>query len=49
MAQLGVPLPEAQRRYFVPERFKDLSMFSWGFCVEQAVAQFYQAAINGKI
>lgn len=49
MAQLGVPLPEAQRRYSVPERFKDLGMFSWGFCVDQAVAQFYQAAVGGKI
>jgi glyoxylase-like metal-dependent hydrolase (beta-lactamase superfamily II) len=49
MAQLGVPLPEAVRRYSVPERFKDLGMFSWGFCVEQAVTQFYQAAVSGKI
>lgn len=49
MAQLGVPLAEAQRRYSVPERFKDMAVFSWGFCVEQAVAQFYQAAVSGKI
>ena len=49
MAQLGVPIPEAQRRYSVPERFKELGLFSWGFCIEQAVAQFYQAAIQGKI
>ena len=48
MAQLGVPLEEAQRRYSVPERFRDLAMFSWGFCVEQAVTQFYQAAVAEK-
>jgi len=49
MARLGVPLREAQARYSVPERFKDLAVFSWGFCIENAVAQFYQAARSGKI
>ncbi|HUK54823.1 MAG TPA: MBL fold metallo-hydrolase [Candidatus Binatia bacterium] len=49
MAQLGVPLPEAQRRYSVPERFKGLGMMCWEFCVDQAVAQFYEAAVAGKI
>jgi len=49
MAQLGVGLKEAQARYAVPERYKDLNMFAWGFCVDQAVKQFYEAAKAGKI
>jgi len=49
MAQMGVPLSEAQARYAVPEQFKDLTLFSWGFCVDNAVAQFYQAARDNKI
>lgn len=49
MAQMGVPLREAQARYAVPEQYKTLGVFSWGFCIDQAVAQFYQAARDGKI
>jgi len=49
MAQLGVPLAEAQARYAVPEQYKTLPLFSWGFCIDRAVAQFYQAAKDGKI
>jgi glyoxylase-like metal-dependent hydrolase (beta-lactamase superfamily II) len=49
MAQLGAPLAEAQSRYTVPERFKDLPIFAWGFCIDQAVAQFYKAAQGGKL
>jgi len=49
MAQMGVPVREAQARYAVPEQYKDLALFAWGFCIDQAVAQFYQAARAGKI
>ena len=49
MAQMGVPLQEAQARYAVPDRFKDLALFAWGLCIAPAVAQFYQAAKQGKI
>jgi glyoxylase-like metal-dependent hydrolase (beta-lactamase superfamily II) len=49
MAQMGVPLREAQARYAVPEQFKNLGLFAWGFCIDQAVAQFYQAARENKI
>jgi len=49
MAQMGVPVREAQARYSVPEQYKGLALFSWGFCIDQAVAQFYQAAREGKI
>ena len=49
MAQMGVPLREAQARYAVPEQFKTLGLFTWGFCIDQAVAQFYQAAKENKI
>jgi len=49
MAQMGVPVPEAQARYTVPEQFKNLGLFAWGFCIDQAVAQFYQAARENKI
>jgi glyoxylase-like metal-dependent hydrolase (beta-lactamase superfamily II) len=49
MAQMGVPLREAQARYAVPEQYKSLALFAWGFCIDHAVAQFYQAARGGKI
>jgi glyoxylase-like metal-dependent hydrolase (beta-lactamase superfamily II) len=49
MAQMGVPLREAQARYGVPEQFKNLKLAAWGFCIDQAVAQFYQAARANKI
>ena len=49
MVQLGVPLREAQARYDAPDRFKNLRMYAWGFCVDQAVAQFYKAASSGNV
>ncbi|HKO03680.1 MAG TPA: MBL fold metallo-hydrolase [Candidatus Acidoferrales bacterium] len=49
MAQMGVPLAEAQARYSVPEQYKSLGLFAWGFCIDQAVKQFYEAARGGKI
>jgi len=49
MAAQGVSVSEAQQRYVVPEKFKSFGIFSWGFCMDQAVAQFYDAARKGKI
>ncbi|HVN09443.1 MAG TPA: MBL fold metallo-hydrolase [Patescibacteria group bacterium] len=49
MAQLGVPISEAQARYRVPEQFKTMNLFAWGFCIDRAVAQFYAAARGNKI
>ncbi len=49
MAQMRVPVHEAQARYTVPEQFKKLGLFAWGFCIDQAVAQFYEAARENKI
>ncbi|MBI3406414.1 MAG: hypothetical protein HY046_13250, partial [Acidobacteria bacterium] len=37
----GVPLAEAKQRYVVPEKFKALNMFSWFFCIENAMATCY--------
>lgn len=37
----GVPLAEAKYRYVIPEKFKSLGMFSWFFCIENAVASCY--------
>jgi glyoxylase-like metal-dependent hydrolase (beta-lactamase superfamily II) len=48
MAELGASVEEAQSRYTVPERFKNFGIFAWGFCMDQAVAQFYAAARKVK-
>ena len=37
----GVPAGEAAERYVVPEKWKDLRMFSWGFTVGRTIEQFY--------
>jgi glyoxylase-like metal-dependent hydrolase (beta-lactamase superfamily II) len=37
----GVPAEEAAERYVVPEKWKDLRMFSWGFTVGRTIEQFY--------
>ena len=49
MAKTGVSVEEAQKRYTVPEKFSKLGMFSWAFCIDNAVAQFYAAAKAGKL
>ncbi len=40
--QAGLPVAEAQRRYTVPERFSSFRIFSWGFCIESAIAKYYE-------
>ncbi|MGH9859100.1 MAG: MBL fold metallo-hydrolase, partial [Candidatus Acidiferrales bacterium] len=39
----GVPAKEAKQRYVVPEKFKSLNMFSWFFCIENAIADHYKS------
>jgi glyoxylase-like metal-dependent hydrolase (beta-lactamase superfamily II) len=49
MVKLGVGVEEAQKRYTVPEKFSKLGMFSWAWCIDNAVAQLYSAAKAGKL
>ncbi|HEY4579428.1 MAG TPA: MBL fold metallo-hydrolase [Candidatus Acidoferrales bacterium] len=37
----GVPAAEAVERYVVPEKWKGLRMFSWGFTVGRTIEQYY--------
>ncbi|MGH9793146.1 MAG: MBL fold metallo-hydrolase [Candidatus Acidiferrales bacterium] len=39
----GVPVEEAKQRYVIPEKFKSLNMFSWFFCIENAIADHYKS------
>lgn len=38
----GVPAEEAAQRYVVPEKWKGLRMFSWGFSAGRTVEQMYE-------
>jgi cyclase len=42
MMKAGVPWQEAAQRYEIPEKFKKLGYFSWGFCVGAAIQHYYQ-------
>jgi glyoxylase-like metal-dependent hydrolase (beta-lactamase superfamily II) len=37
----GVPAEEAAQRYAVPEKWKGMRMFSWGFTVGRTIEQLY--------
>jgi glyoxylase-like metal-dependent hydrolase (beta-lactamase superfamily II) len=37
----GVPAADAAQRYLVPEKWKNLRMFSWGFSVGRTIEQLY--------
>jgi glyoxylase-like metal-dependent hydrolase (beta-lactamase superfamily II) len=41
MFKAGVTWQEAAQRYEIPEKFKKLGYFSWGFCIGGAMAHFY--------
>ena len=41
MRRAGIPVEEAQRRYVVPERFKALPIWSWGFTIGSAIRNLY--------
>ncbi len=46
--QAGVPAAEAAHRYVIPEKFKSLGMFAWGFCIGGAVQSYYASFAKGK-
>jgi cyclase len=37
----GVPVAEATDRYVIPEKFKGMGMFAWGFCIAPAITKLY--------
>jgi len=41
MYQSGVPAAEAGDQYVVPEKFKNLAVFSWGLCIRPAISKLY--------
>ena len=41
MMKAGVPAQEAAQRYEIPEKFKKLGYFSWGFCISAAIQRYY--------
>jgi cyclase len=47
MYKAGVPAQEAAERYVVPEKYKNLRQFSWGFAFGRTIEQFY-AEWSGK-
>lgn len=46
--QAGVPVAEAMHRYAVPEKFKSLGIFAWGFTIGPAIAKLYEEWKSGK-
>ncbi len=40
--QAGLPVAEAQRRYTLPGPFSSFRVFSWGLCIEPAIAKYYE-------
>ncbi len=49
MYKAGVPLEEAQRRYAVPDKFKNFPIFAWSFCVGATIAKLYEEYKAGKM
>jgi len=47
MHKAGVPAAEAADRYVIPEKFKSLGIFAWGFCIGPAITKLY-AEWNAK-
>ena len=41
MFRAGVPVEEAQHRYVVPQRFKNLPIYAWGFTIGPVIAKLY--------
>jgi hypothetical protein len=41
LQQAGVPVAEATDRYVIPEKFKGMGMFAWGFCIAPAITKLY--------
>jgi glyoxylase-like metal-dependent hydrolase (beta-lactamase superfamily II) len=41
MFKAGVPAEEAQRRYVVPDKFKNFPIYAWGFTIGPAITKLY--------
>lgn len=41
MHKAGVPVADAADQYVIPEKFKGLGMFAWGFCIGPAITKLY--------
>src|SRR6266849_6251395 len=41
MHKAGVPVEEAMERYLVPEKYKTLGIFAWGFTIGPAISKLY--------
>jgi glyoxylase-like metal-dependent hydrolase (beta-lactamase superfamily II) len=48
MYKAGVPVEEAQHRYVVPEKFKSLVVWAWGFAIGCAITNLYAEWQVGK-
>jgi cyclase len=48
MYKAGVPLEEAQRRYVIPDQFKENFVFAWSLTVGTAMAKLYEELKAGK-
>ena len=38
----GVPANEAAERYVIPEKYKNLGIFAWGFSIGPAIVKLYK-------
>lgn len=47
MYKAGVPVEEAAQQYVVPEKFKNLPIFAWSFCISPTIAKLY-AELNAR-
>ena len=36
-----MPLAEAGDQYVIPDKYKNLTVFSWGLCVRPAITKLY--------
>lgn len=41
MYKAGVPVAEAAQRYVIPEKYKNLGIFAWGFTIAPAITKLY--------
>jgi hypothetical protein len=48
MYKAGVPAEEAQRRYVVPEKFKNFPIYAWGFTIGPTITKLYSEWQAGK-
>ena len=41
MFKSGVPVQEAANRYIVPDKFKNLPIYAWGFTIGSTITKLY--------